>query len=236
MSRLRAMLPLLLLIITGVVLFASGALDRFHPVHLLAEQASWRADVLAHPWLTRLAYIGLLTVVVSTGIPGSVLVNLTGGFLFGVVEGTILSSIGQVLGSLLLFLASRYAFGAGRRAAPRLVERLRHGFAAHPANYTLFLRFVPVFPFGAVTVALAWLRCPLWLFIGATALGGGIILMFESALGAGLGKAVALHHGFGLSLLIEPRLLWPLGALAILALVPLAFQHRERRRRRQRKH
>lgn len=230
MKRLRAALPLVLLIVTGAVLFSSGALDRLHPGHLLAHQALWQADILAHPWLTRLAYIGLLTVVVSTGIPGSLIMNLAGGFLFGAVQATLLSSVGQVLGSLLLFLASRYAFGAGRREAPVLVEKLRHGFAAHPANYTLFLRFAPIFPFGAVTVALAWLRCPLWLFVGATALGGGIILVFESAIGAGLGHAMRLHHGFGLSLLFEPHLLWPLAALAVLSLVPLAF-HRHRQNR-----
>jgi uncharacterized membrane protein YdjX (TVP38/TMEM64 family) len=232
MRRLRAALPLLLLIATGVVLFTSGALDRLHPEHLMQQQAQMRLSIAESPWLSRLAYIGLLTMVVSTGVPGSLLVILAGGLLFGVVQGTAISSVAVVLGSLLLFLASRYAFGEGRRAAPPLVERLRHGFAAHPTNYTLFLRIAPVFPFGAVTVALAWLRCPMWLFLLATFIGGTTMLVFETAIGAGLGDALANGGVFDVGMLFDMRILLPLGALALMALVPLWFNWRRERRRR----
>lgn len=231
MNRLRAALPLLLLVATGIVLFASGALDRLHPEQLASQQSQLRAAVADNPWLSRLAYIGLLTMVVSTGIPGSLLVILAGGLLFGVLQGTAISAVALVLGSLLLFLASRYAFGDGSGTAPPLVERLRHGFAAHPTNYTLFLRIAPVFPFGGVTVALAWLRCPLWLFLAATALGGTIMLVFETAIGAGLGEALANGSAFDLGMLFDPRVLLPLGALALMALVPLAVNWRRERRR-----
>ena len=166
MSRLRAALPLLLLVIAGVVLFASGALDRLNPEQLVAHQAEMHAQIASNPWLARLAYIGLLTLAMATGIPGTVIIIFAGGFAFGVVEGTVWSSIGLTLGSLILFLASRYAFGAGSRHPPALVAKLHHGFERHPVSYTLFLRFVPVAPFGLITVCLAWLRCPLWLFVG----------------------------------------------------------------------
>ena len=168
MSRLRAALPLILLVLAGVALYASGTLSQLSPEYLVAHQAHMRAEIAANPWLARLGYIGLLTLGMATGIPGTIVIILAGGFAFGVVEGTIYSSIALTLGSLILFLASRYAFGAGRRHPPKLVERLRHGFAHHPVSYTMFLRFVPVLPFGAVTVCLAWLRCRLWLFLGAT--------------------------------------------------------------------
>jgi uncharacterized membrane protein YdjX (TVP38/TMEM64 family) len=221
LKRLRAALPLLLLVLAGIVLFVSGAFDRLHPEHLVAHQREMHAQIAAHPWLSRLAYIGLLTLVTATGIPGTIVVILAGGFAFGVLDGTLYSSVGLTLGSLILYLASRYAFGCGSRHPPAIIEKLHHGYERHPVSYTLFLRFVPVVPFGLVTVCLAWLRCRLWLFLGATWLGGTTMLVFETSIGAGLGKALSEGDRVGPALLMHGDVLWPLGAIALLALLPL---------------
>lgn len=231
MSRWRATLPLVLLVLAGVVLFASGSLDQLTPHRLLANQASLHAQIDDHPWLSRLAFTGLLTLTVATGIPGTIVVILAGGFAFGVVDATLYSSLGLTLGSLILFLASRYAFGPGSRQPPAIVARLHHGFERHPVSYTLFLRFIPVVPFGAVTVALAWLRCPLWLFLGASWLGGTIALIFETSIGAGLGDAMSQSDSLGLGLFLHREVLLPLGAIALLALLPLLIERMTRRRR-----
>ena len=220
MSRWRAALPLLLLVAAGIVLFASGALDRLHPEHLVAHQHEWHAQIAEHPWVSRVAYVGLLTLAMSTGIPGTIVIILAGGFAFGTAEGTLYSSIGLTLGSLILFLASRYAFGSGARCPPVLVARLHQGFERHPVSYTLFVRFVPVAPFGLVTVSLAWLRCPMWLFLGATWLGGTVSLVFESSIGAGLGAALRQSKHVGLGLLLHREVLLPLAAIGALALLP----------------
>jgi uncharacterized membrane protein YdjX (TVP38/TMEM64 family) len=233
LSRWRAALPLILLVLAGLVLFASGSLHQLAPQRLVAHQAELHAQIASHPWLSRLAYIGLLTLTVATGIPGTIVVILAGGFAFGVVDATLYSSIGLTLGSLVLYLASRYAFGAGSRQPPAMVARLRHGFERHPVSYTLFLRFVPVAPFGLVTICLAWLRCPLWLFLGASWLGGTVSLIFETSIGAGLGDAIATSHGgaLGIGLFLHREVLLPLGAIALLALLPLLLERLTRRRR-----
>ncbi|WP_426702240.1 TVP38/TMEM64 family protein [Rhodanobacter sp. Col0626] len=236
MSRWRAALPLILLVLAGIVLFASGSLDQLTPQQLVAHQAELHAQIAEHPWLTRLAYIGLLTLTVATGIPGTIVVILAGGFAFGVIDATLCSSAGLTLGSLILYLASRYAFGSGSRRPPVIVARLHHGFERHPVSYTLFLRFVPVVPFGAVTIALAWLRCPLWLFLGATWLGGTISLIFETSIGAGLGDAMSQSDNFGIGLFMHREVLLPLAAFALLALLPLLIERLTRRYRRPDRH
>lgn len=230
MKRLRALLPLLLLAATGIVLVASGALKHFDPRHLAVEHAQLRHLVATSPWMARLSYLGLVVLVVASGVPGIMLVTIAGGLVFGLVEGTLLSTTGLVLGSLLLFLAARYALGSGTRPAPLLAERIRAGFLRHPASYTLFLRLVPVFPFGGVTLALAWLRCPLWLFMSATAAGSLIMETFESAVGAGLGDAIARGEPIGAHLVMDPHVFLPLFALGLLALVPVLLgQFRQKR-------
>jgi uncharacterized membrane protein YdjX (TVP38/TMEM64 family) len=232
LSRWRAALPLLLLVLAGIVLFASGWLDRLTPQQLVAHQNELHAQIAAHPWLSRLTFIGLLTLTMSTGIPGTIVIILAGGFAFGVVDGTLCSSAGLTLGSLILYLASRYAFGNGSRHPPAIVAKLHHGFERHPVSYTLFLRFVPVVPFGAVTIALAWLRCPLWLFLGASWLGGTVTLVFETSIGAGLGAAMNQSDSFGLGMFMHRSVLLPLGAIALLALLPLLIERLTRKYRR----
>jgi uncharacterized membrane protein YdjX (TVP38/TMEM64 family) len=226
------MLPLILLVLAGIVLFSSGWLDQLTPQQLVTHQHELRVQIAEHPWLSHMAYIGLLTLTLATGLPGTIVVILAGGYAFGVVDATLCSSVALTLGSLILFLASRYAFGAGSRRPPAIVARLHHGFEKHPVSYTMFLRFVPVAPFGLVTVCLAWLRCPMWLFLGATWLGGTITLIFETSIGAGLGNAMSESDVFGLSLFMHRDVLLPLGALALLALLPLLIERLLRRRRR----
>jgi uncharacterized membrane protein YdjX (TVP38/TMEM64 family) len=140
MKRLRAFLPLLILVAIGIALIASGALERFRPEHLGAEQL-----------------------------------------------------------------------------------RLRAGYHAFPFSYTMFLRLVPFFPFGGVTVALAWLRCPLWLFLTATAIGGTVMIAFETALGAGLAETIAREGQVSFDMFSHPHVLLPMLGMAVLALVPIVL-------------
>jgi uncharacterized membrane protein YdjX (TVP38/TMEM64 family) len=224
MKRLRAFLPLIILIAIGVALLASGALDRFQPAQLATEQVRLRALVAEYPVLSALAQIVVVMLGISTGIPGIIVLIFAGGMLFGIIPGTILSAIGTTLGATILFLASRSAFAHGSGGGvPLLVEKLRAGYHAFPFSYTLFLRLVPFFPFGGVTVALAWLRCPLWLFLTATAIGGTVMIAFETALGAGLAETIAREGTVSLNLFAHKRVILPMVGLAVLALVPIVL-------------
>lgn len=233
MNRWRAVLPLAILLLGGATLLLSGTLERFDPHHLLAEEGVLRATIASHPFTSRAAYAGVLTLAIATGVPGTIVIVLAGGLLFGTTEGTALSSIALVSGSLLLFLASRYAFGAGHREPPALAERLRKGYAAHPVTYTVALRFVPIVPLGAMTVALAWLRCPLWLFIGATWLGGTVSLFVESSVGAGLGETLGSGGPVTAASFLDNRILLPLGAFTLLTILPLVVKNLWSRLRRE---
>ncbi len=222
-KRVRALLPLIVLIAIGIALVASGQLDRLRPEMLASQQAYLKEQIGYYPLLAAVAYIALTTLAVATGIPGAVVIILAGGMLFGILIGTGLSAIGLTFGALILFHAARTAFAHGTRPAPPLVERLRAGYHAYPFSYTMFLRLVPFFPFGAVTVALAWLRCPMWLFLVTSAAGGTVMLVFETALGAGLANTIAQQGAISANILTEPRVILPLLGMAVLALVPIVL-------------
>jgi uncharacterized membrane protein YdjX (TVP38/TMEM64 family) len=226
MKRFRSFLPVIVLAALGIALLFSGALDRFRPENLAREQIVLQAQIAAHPVIAALLQIGAVTLSISTGIPGVVVLVFAGGMLFGIPLGTVLSSIGVTLGAMILFLASRHAFGDHPivgTPAPGLVERLRGGYLAHPVSYTFFLRLVPFFPFGGVTLGLAWLRCPLWLFATATSLGGSVMTGIETALGAGLTKSIAENKAVKADLLMDPAVLIPIIGLGLLALLPIVI-------------
>ncbi|MEO5560664.1 MAG: VTT domain-containing protein [Dokdonella sp.] len=228
MKRLRSFLPLLILVGIGFALFFSGALDRFAPQHIAQEQIELHASIEAHPLLAALTQIGLMTLAIATGIPGAIVIVLAGGMLFGFVAGTLLSMLGATFGAMILFLASRSAFAHGSGPAPALVERLRAGYQAYPISFAMFLRLVPFFPFGGVTVALAWLRCPIWLFLTATVLGGTVMIAFETALGAGLTETIAREGAVSLNIFAHKRVLLPVLGMAVLALVPVVLSQLRR--------
>lgn len=228
MNRLRAFVPLLVLVAMGVAVFASGLLDRFDPHRIAQEEAALRGGIGAHPWLAALAQVGAMTLAIATGLPGAIVIVFAGGMLFGALAGTVLSTAGAMLGATILFFASRSAFEQGG-GEPMLVARLRAGYQAHPVSYTLFLRLVPLFPFGATTIALAWLRCPLWLFLVASTFGGTVMIAFESALGAGLLETIEREGAVSPSLLAHPQILWPALGIAALALLPIALGWLRRR-------
>jgi uncharacterized membrane protein YdjX (TVP38/TMEM64 family) len=224
MRRFRSFLPLVVLIAVGIALLSTGALNRFRPETLAAEQFSLQLQIAAHPALATLIHVGVITLSISTGIPGVVVLIMAGGMLFGIVIGTLLSAIGVTLGALILFLASRHAFGDHSHVhAPGFAGALRGGYRAHPVSYTFFLRLVPFFPFGGVTVGLAWLRCPLWLFLAATSTGGAVMTGIETALGAGVAKNIGEKHEVSASLFADPQVVIPLVVLGLLALVPIAI-------------
>jgi len=232
MKKFRSFLPLLVLIALGIALLSTGVLNQFRPDNLAHEQAHLQALIAQYPILAGLLHIGTITLAIATGIPalGSVCV-FAGGMLFGVVAGTALSLSGITLGSTILFLASRHAFGDhSHGGTPGLVSRLRGGYHAQPISYTFFLRLVPFFPFGGVTVALAWLRCPLWLFMTATALGGFAMTSIETWLGASLARNIGTNKAISTDLLHDPQVLWPMICLGLLAMVPILISNLRARR------
>lgn len=215
----RAALPLVLLVVLGVVTLASGVLDNVDASHLMQGEGSLRALVDIHPVLSRLAFTVALGIAIATGVPGTIVLVLAGGLLFGTLEGTLFGSVALVAGSLVLYAAGRHAFAAGTRPPPAFAERLRDSFQRHPVRHTFALRFIPVVPLGAMTLTLAWLGCPLGLFLAATWVGGTVSIAVESAIGAGL--ADTLGQGpVTASTLANARLLVPLGLFVLILALP----------------
>lgn len=217
-ARLRRALPLLVLLAGGVFLLASG-LYRELSLDRLADHQQWlQAQARAHPWTTMAGLALAAAGVIATGLPGALAIVVLSGVLFGTWTGGVIGMAGGLLGSSLLFAASRHLFAGGR--PPALLAKVRDGYQRNPASYTFFMRLLPVFPLGPFSVALAWLGCRWPLFLSSTAIGAWFTGTVNAAVGAGLAHVIATRERIDVGLLSEPRLMLPLFVFAALALVP----------------
>jgi uncharacterized membrane protein YdjX (TVP38/TMEM64 family) len=221
----RRVVPLAALVAAIIAVFALR-LDRYLSFEQLAAHREWllaevgRLGILA-PLLFALVYAA------ATGlsIPGATILTLTAGFLFGTLVGTVVVVVGATLGATIVFLVARTAFGDALRArAGPFIRKLEAGFRENALSYLLVLRLVPLFPFWLVNIVPAFLGVRLPTFVSATFVGiipGAIVY---ASLGSGLGAVIERGERPDLGIIFQPRVLGPLAALALLALVPVAYK------------
>ncbi|XDA98861.1 TVP38/TMEM64 family protein [Sulfitobacter sp. LCG007] len=182
----------------------------------------------AHYVLTALAYVALYTVIVGLSLPGATVSTLTGGFLFGTAMGAFLSVVGATLGATVIFLAARH--GPGERLRRRMdasdgaVRRIKRGLDENQWSMLFFIRLAPLVPFFVANLIPAFLGVPLRRFAISTFFGIIPGALVYASVGAGLGAVFESGGTPDPGLILEPRILVPLLALAALSLLPVLIR------------
>jgi len=221
-------LPLLLLVAGFAAFFALGlqrylSLDAFQQNHTALKE--W---VSAHQTEAVLIFVALYIVATAFSLPVAAVLSIAGGFLFGIVYGTLWIIIGATVGASLLFLAAKTALGDPLRA--RFADRIKgmeEGFRANAFSYLLLLRLVPLFPFFLVNLAAAFTGVSLGLFFVTTAVGiipGAFVF---ASIGNGIGALFDAGQQPDLSLmglLSRPEFYIPIIGFTLLSLIPIVYR------------
>ncbi len=225
-------LPLAVLLALLAWALLSGVTDRLSLSSLRDNREALRDAVEARPLLSLLIFTAVYAAVTALSIPGAVFVTLAGGFLFGVMRGSIATTIGATIGATVVFLIVRLAAGdmVRRRLGDR-AARFETGFTQNAFFYLLSLRLIPVAPFWLVNLAAGAFRTPLRDFVAATFLGVIPAVVIYSGVGASLDAIFAENRTPDLSLILDLRVLLPLLGLAALSLAPAAFKAWRKRSR-----
>ena len=181
-----------------------------------SQQALINSQLAAHPLRTALLFALLYIGVTGLSIPGTALLTLAAGAIFGVLVGTLLVSFASALGATLAFLSSRYwlrdwvqaRFGAQLAAFNRGVER-------DGAFYLVSLGLIPVFPYFVINLVMGLTPMRVATFFWASQLG----MLLETILIVNAGTQIARIDS--LSGLLSPTLI---GSLALIGLVPLLLK------------
>ena len=213
-------------LIAGVIaiIFANGwhELLSFETLRLHRETLT---GFVSENFLLAIAiYLGVYILATVFMMPGALWITIAGGFLFGLVQGSILTNIGATLGASTLFFAARTAIGGAlRERAGPFLQKMEAGFKEDALSYMFALRFLPIMPYPVSNIAPALLGARYSQYAFATFFG--IIPALLHILGwvpvwVQLSTRVKRLMSLA-SLRTSLRLLWALG---VVSLIPVAWK------------
>ncbi len=177
---------------------------------------------------TALIYIAIYVAIVAFSVPGATIATLAGGFLFGLVAGTILTVIGATLGASAIFLAAKWGFGerlaAKMETSEGVAKRFREGLRQNELSYLFLIRLVPAIPFFVANLLPALVGVGLGKYVLTTFLGIMPGTAVYTWVGVGLGEVFASGQPPNLGIIFEPQILGPLLSLAGLAVLPILIK------------
>lgn len=197
-------------------------------VRLLATTLLYHAHPDQSPFYVLLFYVLIYLWKQSFAIPGSALLNLLGGALYGGWNGAILACILTSTGSAICYLLSWFggAFIIASLPSHR-ISQLRSGIERHHHNlffYMLFLRLFPFTPNWLVNFLSPWLRIPLSYFFFSLLLGSFPYNFVCTQAGS------LVHSVQSMSEVMTWSTLFKLALIASIALFPALIQDRMRRK------
>ena len=170
-----------------------------------------------------LIFSGIYGICTIASMPGLGVLDVIGGILFGQWLGFIVSASSATIGAAMVFLAVRYAFPRVETKNQAICD-LAKGFSKHTVNYLLFLRLVPIAPFGIINIALGFSKVSFYRFLWTTFVG----ILPGSFLYTHVG--VSIQHVLNRQGVITPNLILnqniviSLIGLSLLAIIPVFFK------------
>lgn len=227
LQALLRRLPLVAIAVAAVLgLVFFGPYLNFHTLERNRQHLLDMRD--EHYALTSIIFIAIYTVVVITSIPGSLILTMTGGFLFGMFPGALYNIIAAWSGAVIVFLAVRTSLGhdiAARIAARGgSIGRLQTALIEHEWSVLFSMRLIPVLPFFITNLVPAFVGVGFTAFAVTTLIGiipGGLIY---TALGDGLGEVFDAGEVPHLDIVLQPKFLYPLLGIAALSLLPFLLR------------
>ena len=228
MRHLKRYLPLAILVIGVIAVFASGVTRHLNLEALQTHEAALRVMVADNLVVALAAFIGIYALSTALSVPGAVILTLAGGYLFGTWVGGAATVVGATLGAIAVFYAVRTSLGAVLRdkaeASGGRLKAIMDGVEAGAFGYILTLRLIPLAPFWLVNVAAALAHAPLRAYALATLIGIMPATFIYSGIGAGVGELLARDEAPDLGVIFQPAIFLPLVALGLLSLGATIFQ------------
>ncbi len=218
-------LPLVVLAAGAVFFFALGLDDYLTFEALKNNRQRLLALIADDAVLAALLFMAVYAAGIVFLPPSGTVMTLAGGFVFGAAAATLYVVVAATIGATALFLAARLSLGEmlHQRAGPA-VRKMEAGFHKSEMSYMLVLRLVPLFPFWLVNLAPAFLDVRLRTFVIGTFFGIIPGTAVYAYIGSGLGSIFETSESFSISAVMTPEIIAGLTALALLALVPVAYK------------
>lgn len=182
----------------------------------------------AHFLVTLAMFLAAYTAIVASSVPGASVASLSGGFLFGIMPGTVINLAAASTGACIIFWVVRAGWGRGVAArldmADGRIGRIKAGIDENQMSTLLLLRLLPVVPFFLANLVPAFLGISLPRFALTTVLGILPGTLMLTSFGAGLGDMFDADSAPGADVFLAPQFLWPTVGLCVLAALPILLK------------
>jgi uncharacterized membrane protein YdjX (TVP38/TMEM64 family) len=136
--------------------------------HFQTLQAFYQANQI----LSILIFFAVFTALVTFMLPGSLLLMLLAGALFGVPLGAALCVVAGTLGATNLFLLTRYFFyDTVRKRYGKRMHKINEQIDRYGAFYLLILRLAPGIPTNLIALMMGLTPISLFTFVAITFIG-----------------------------------------------------------------
>ena len=176
-------------------------------------------------FLAALVYVLAYVLIVAFSIPGAAFMTLTGGFLFGLIAGTLLTVFGATIGAACIFLAAKTSLGESlKKKAGPWMDKFEKGFQENEISFLFLLRLVPALPFFVANLLPAFFGVSLFTYVWTTFLGILPGTAVYTSIGTGLGEVFAKGGDISLNVFADPAVWGPFAALTALAITPIIIK------------
>jgi uncharacterized membrane protein YdjX (TVP38/TMEM64 family) len=161
-------------------------------------------------------YMAIYILVAALSLPGTVILTLAGGALFGLTTGLIIVSFASSIGATLACFVARFVLRdwVQNKFGDKL-NTINEGIAKEGAFYLFTLRLIPVFPFFVINLVMGLTRMSLFTFYWVSQLG----MLAGTAVFVNAGKELAKIDS--LAGILSPGLI---GSFVILGIFPLVVK------------
>ncbi|MGR3496348.1 TVP38/TMEM64 family protein [Citreimonas sp.] len=220
----RRHLPLAVIVVVAIV--GAFTLSDWLSFETLRENRQALLDFRdAHYLWMAVIFIAIYIAIVAFSLPGASVTSVTGGFLFGLVTGSVLNVASATVGATAIFLAARA--GLGETLAARIdasegrMRQIKQRLNENEVSVLFLIRLVPVVPFFVANLLPALVGVKFRNFVLTTALGIVPGTVVYTWIGVGVGEVFDRGGTPDLSLLWEPQVIGPVLGLAALAALPI---------------
>ncbi len=215
--RLSKAVVLLVVAATAFALFYFRIFEWLTFENLKAHQVDLQARVAESPFkfsgLFFLIYVGY----VALSLPGSVVLSLAAGSVFGTIWGSLLVSLASTMGATLAFWFARFVFRDFiQRHWQKRLDPIDESFRREGVSYLFTLRLVPLFPFFIINLAMGLTSIKTWTYFWVSQLGMLPVTILYVNAGTALGQIDSADD------ILSGRLAL---SLSLVGIVPLLIRH-----------
>jgi uncharacterized membrane protein YdjX (TVP38/TMEM64 family) len=171
---MKSIKPYFFLIIIAVItsFYFFGGDDLLTLSFVKAKLAILQTSYKNNPLKVIVLFMALYVSITGLSIPGSIVLTLLSGAIFGAVPGTLIVNLSSTLGALVAFILARYLLkDFVHRRFERQYCSLNRNIEKDGWLYLLTLRLIPISPFVVINMATGLTNMRMWPYIWITFLG-----------------------------------------------------------------